>query len=151
MRAECQEAEVGQSYVRRLAQGRIDIVAAEMRRRAEGEEPGDLASLVQRLPEILAEHTRPPGPGRLPTLIAPSQEQEADAAAELDAIVDAGRLAHLPELSDDEVRALVDDLTEYERAVSERRRLLHDRIDTLQAELTRRYKTGEASVESLLR
>ena len=151
MRTECQEAEVGLSYVRRLAQGRIDIVAAELRRRAEGGPPGDLASLIEQLPQILAEHTRPPGPGRLPTLLAPSQDQEAEAASELDAIIDAGRLAALPELTDDEVRGLVDELTEYERSMSERRHLLHERIDALQAELTRRYKTGEASVESLLR
>ena len=38
-----------------------------------------------------------------------------------------------------------------ERQVSERRQALFTRIDALQAELTRRYKTGEASVESLLK
>ena len=35
--------------------------------------------------------------------------------------------------------------------MSRRRRSLHERIDALQAEITRRYRTGEASVESLLR
>ena len=37
-----------------------------------------------------------------------------------------------------------------QHTVSSRRRALFDHIDALQAELTRRYKTGEASVESLL-
>ena len=39
----------------------------------------------------------------------------------------------------------------HEAELSARRRTLHERIDVLQAEITRRYKTGEASVESLLR
>ena len=37
MRAECQSVEVGLSYLRRLAQGRLDIVAAELGRRRTGE------------------------------------------------------------------------------------------------------------------
>ena len=37
------------------------------------------------------------------------------------------------------------------REAAKRRRTLHERIDVLQAEITRRYKTGETSVESLLR
>jgi hypothetical protein len=34
--------------------------------------------------------------------------------------------------------------------VSEQRQALFERIDALQAEITRRYKTGEASIDSLL-
>jgi hypothetical protein len=34
--------------------------------------------------------------------------------------------------------------------VSDLRRNLFDRIDAIEAELTRRYRTGEASVDSLL-
>ena len=59
---------------------------------------------------------------------------------------------HLVEqLDDDEAVALTDQLADLERQVSERRQALFTRIDALQAELTRRYKTGEASVESLLK
>jgi hypothetical protein len=43
-----------------------------------------------------------------------------------------------------------DRLEALEREISDRRRQFFDRIDTLQAEITRRYRTGEASVESLL-
>ena len=46
---------------------------------------------------------------------------------------------------------LQDRLTDFEHRVSERRRAYFDRIDALQAELTRRYRTGEASVDNLLR
>src|SRR5690242_10810807 len=52
-RAESQAVEVGLSYLRRLAQGRLDIVAAEQRRRAEGGEPVDHDHLVESLSDIL--------------------------------------------------------------------------------------------------
>ena len=149
LRAEGQELEVDQSYLRRLVQGRLDIVAAELRHRVEGGERADLAQLVSELPEILGDHVHAPGLGRLPTFMAPSDPSAL--VAEVDEVVDVDRLCALPELSDDELRQLIDDLTELERAVSARRRALHERIDALQAELTRRYRTGEASVESLLR
>jgi len=84
----------------------------------------------------------------LPTLMAPGED--ADLTGELDAVADASRLLHLAEMNDDEVRSLVDDLHGYEHDISARRRQLHEQIDKLQAEIIRRYRTGEASVESLL-
>jgi hypothetical protein len=146
-RAECQEVEVALSYLRRLAQGRLDIVLADLQRRAGGG-PGDLASLIEQLPEILGEQTRPPGFGRLPTLIAPS---DADLTEEVDALADPGRLSALPEMSDDDVRAIADALGELEQRTSLQRKQLFERIDQLQEEIVRRYKEGEASVDSLLR
>jgi hypothetical protein len=153
MRAECQRIEVALSYMRRLVQGRIDIVAAELQRRAGGAGPSGLAEIVEHLPEILTgrEAGQPRGVGRLPTLMAPSEADEAELRAELDAVAGEELLARLPETADEEVRSVLDRLSDLERVVSARRRALHERIDALQAELTRRYKSGEASVESLLR
>jgi hypothetical protein len=151
MRAESQAVETGLSYVRRLAQGRLDIVAADLRRRREGGDPPDLHSLVEHLPEILGEHVHAAGVGRLPTLMAPRDDEVTrQLTARLDAIVDANVLGALDQLDDDEALALTNQLADLERQVSERRQALFTRIDALQAELTRRYKTGEASVESLL-
>jgi hypothetical protein len=147
MRAECQQVEVGLSYLRRLAQGRLDIVADELRRRTDGSPPTDMAGLVERLPSILAEHVTSPGPGRLPTYFDPGDL--AEVSEQLDKIVDTAALSALPELSDDEVRTLMHRLTGLEHEVSAQRRALHESIDALQSELTRRYKTGEATVESL--
>ena len=70
--------------------------------------------------------------------------------AELDAIVGAGHLADLPSVDDDHLRSMADQLAAFEQQVSGHRRDLFERIDALQAEITRRYKTGEASVDSLL-
>ena len=149
MRAECQEIETGLSYLRRLVQGRLDIVGAEQQRRRSGAEPGDLSELISQLPEILADRTRAPGFGRLPQLMAPG-EIDADLTARLDAIVGDHDLETLPTLDDAGLSQIHDDLEAFEREVSGIRRQLFDRIDALQAEITRRYRTGEASVESLL-
>ncbi|HET7653733.1 MAG TPA: hypothetical protein VFK42_11895 [Acidimicrobiales bacterium] len=144
-RAALQGDEVGLSYLRRLVQGRLDIVDAAARNRG-----GSIASLVEELPSILGEHVHAPGTGRLPTLMAPSAEDETRLRAELDAIVAPEVLTALDRLDDDELAGLVERLNAFEREISERRRDVHHDIDALQAELTRRYKTGEADVESLL-
>jgi hypothetical protein len=149
MRAEVQEVETGLSYLRRLVQGRLDIVGGELHRRREGGEPGDLGELVKRLPEILSDHSRAPGLGRLPQLMTPG-ELDPDLTADLDAITTITDLESLSTLSDEELVDVCERLAAFEREVSGRRRAVFDRIDALQGEVTRRYKTGEASVESLL-
>ena len=151
-RTECQAMEVSLSYLRRLVQGRLDIVLAEVHRRQEGAPAEDIETLVARLPEILSERVHAPGNGRLSTFLAPGDEPlEPELEHRLDEIVDADRLSHLAQLSDADIQQLVDDLTDLERHVSDQRRALHERIDALQEELVRRYKTGEASVDSLLK
>jgi anti-sigma-K factor RsiG len=53
----------------------------------------------------------------------------------------------LPNLSDDDLKKLIDDLTHQEQEVSYQRRLLHARIDLLRTELVARLqKTGGQSV-----
>ena len=150
MRAECQEVETGLSLLRRMAQGRLDIVGLELARRAEGGDPTDLSDLIARLPEVLSDRTHAPGVGRLPQIMAPG-ELPAELEAELDGIVGDGHLADLPSVDDDHLRSMADDLAAFEQRVSAQRNDLFQRIDALQAEITRRYKTGEATVDSLLR
>jgi hypothetical protein len=82
-------------------------------------------------------------------MMAPG-ELPAELEAELDAIVGAGHLADLPSVDDDHLRSMADDLAAFEQKVSGHRHDLFERIDALQAEITRRYKTGEATVDSLL-
>jgi vacuolar-type H+-ATPase subunit I/STV1 len=149
MRAECQEVETALSMLRRLVQGRLDIVGVELTRRQTGEAPTDLTELIARLPEVLADRTHAPGVGRLPQLMAPGELPE-ELADELDGIVGAGDLAHLASLTDTDVRATADALEAFERKVSDQRRALFERIDALQAEITRRYKSAEATVDRLL-
>jgi hypothetical protein len=150
MRAECQDIETGLSYLRRVVQGRLDIVDAELGRRRDGGDPSDLSALIERLPEILGDHLRAPGNGRLPVSLGQGRPDE-ELEARLDALVAEAELDAITEVDDEHLVAARDALSELETEVSGRRRALFDRIDALQAELTRRYKTGEATVESLLK
>jgi hypothetical protein len=146
MRAECQSVEDAVSLLRRLVQGHLDIVRFEQERRAAGQ-PADLAALVAGLPRLLSEHVIGGTSGRVRGLATPADPTLTD---ELDAICDATRLAHVPELGPDELDALVADLTDLEAVVSARRHLVFGRLDAIAAELTRRYRTGAASVDALL-
>ena len=125
--AECIELETEVSYVRRLTQARIDILEAEIERRATG---GSLEDLIARLPQILAD----PGPrgnpasSRLPMQMAP--EQDSEWAPDLEQF--GGVLANLPTLTDTELDEAIAGLRSLEREVSDQRRELFaviDRID----------------------
>jgi hypothetical protein len=75
---------------------------------------------------------------------------DEEITAELDQLAGADRLAALPDVPTAEIEALAGRLTDLERAVSSARRGMFSRIDALQAELVRRYRTGEATVEPVL-
>ncbi len=149
LRAQCIEVETGLSYLRRMVQAPLDIVSQEQRRRANGGGPTDLATLIGELPEVLSPNTRSFGLPRLPAQLEPASI-DPELAAELEAITGEGQLASIVEMDDVELDQLHEELAAFERRISERRRAFHGRIDALQGELTRRYRTGEASVESLL-
>jgi hypothetical protein len=147
MRAECDRAETAVSYLRRVAQGRIDIVQGILRR---GD--SDLSHVVEELASIIGGGPpRPPGPGRLPSRLAPDMETVADDLTdEIDAVLDPGAIGTLPDMSPDELTTLSERLMEVEARISAERKTLHECIDTLQAEIVNRYKSGDASPDGLL-
>jgi hypothetical protein len=149
MRDECLAFETGLSYLRRMAQGPLDIVSRELVRREVGGDVADRATLIDELPGILADGPRPPGNGRLSQTLDPV-EVDPEMAAQLDAIVGHGVIGDVLTLADGELLKLHERLAEFELEVSGRRRAYFDQIDALQAELTRRYRSGEATVDSLL-
>lgn len=150
MRAECIDVETGVSYLRRMVHGALDIVRGELARRAEGGDSVDTAGLVDRLPELLGDQDRPPGVGRLPRTLEPT-EVDPVLQAQYDGLTSGGRLARVAELGGIELAGLLDGLRELELRLSERRSALFERIDALQAEIARRYQTGELRVDDLLR
>jgi hypothetical protein len=128
--AECIELETEVSYVRRLTQARIDILEAEIRRRATG---GSLEDLIQQLPQILSD-TGPrgtPASSRLPLQMAP--EQDSEWAPDLERFD--GVLANLPTLTDAELGDAIAGLRTLEREVSDQRRELHGVIDRIDLSL----------------
>ena len=56
----------------------------------------------------------------------------------------------LPDLDDEELARLRAAIGEFERRVSDDRRARFERLDALSAELVKRYRDGEADVDSLL-
>lgn len=149
LRGECQAVETQLSYLRRLIQGRHDITTGEIERRRSGGDPDDLADLVDRLPEILSDRIHGAGPGRPPTELAP-QEMTGVLVEKLAGIAEAVALDAPHALDDEALSVAADQLGRLEQEVSALRRALFDRIDTIQAELTRRYRDGEATVDDLL-
>jgi hypothetical protein len=149
LRAECQAVESQLSYLRRLIQGRHDITTGEIERRSSGGDPDDVHGLVERLPEILSDRIHGPGPGRPPTDLAP-QELTGTLVEKLAGIAEAVAVDAPHTLGDAELAVAADQLGTLEQEVSALRRAMFDRIDAIQAELTRRYRDGEATVDDLL-
>lgn len=144
-RHEAEQEEADLSYVRRLLQGRIDIVRAELRRRS-GDERG---SLVDQLAGILADGPpgEPHGMGRHAT-VEPSRVAESRRSVE-QLVSDVG-VSDVVNRSDDELAASLSRLTDYEAAVSRNRRRVQEAMDACTAEIARRYQSGEATVDDLL-
>mgnify|MGYP003344889390 CR=1 FL=1 len=132
------------SFVRRLAQGRVDLVDAVRRRRATGE-------------SVTAADIVRSGVGPAPSTGSARPPRDTEVAAdhplvvEFDTMCDRLGFDDMAGLSAEELDLLHDGLVAFESAQSQRRRELFDRIDALTAELVRRYRDGDASVDSLLR
>jgi molybdopterin converting factor small subunit len=149
-RVACTELETELSYLRRLVQARVDLVVAERERRRLGLSELSPEALVEQLPQILGMGARGEGPGRLPHLLAPAEEDQAVLTARVERVLPSEQLSSLGALLPEELDTLLEKLSELEREVSAERRLLHDIQDRLQEELVRRYRSGEASVDALL-
>jgi hypothetical protein len=147
MRDECKEAENELSFERRLCHARIDILSAELDRRA-GKSEGEL---LDQLPQILAGTGAGQSsalPDRAPDLSIP---RNADIPRRrVEEIVGEQTLARLSQISEDEIRSIIASLGDHEAEVSARRRGVHDVMDRIQAEIVRRYTSGEADPTAAL-
>lgn len=150
LRTRCSEAEGDVSFVRRVAQGRLDIVGHEIRRRAgAADNQPEISGLLFDLPDILAESPSPAGGGRQVAIHAPGTMAQTLVTG-LDTAATPAELGSLDQHDDDKLSSLMDSLREYEVDLSTTRRRLHERIDAIQNEIARRYRDGEASIDSLL-
>ncbi|MER5691452.1 AmfC protein [Streptomyces mirabilis] len=177
LRRDAQRDEADLSYVRRLLQGRIDILRAELARRGGlrapsavsgaplvsglGTSPGlrpaggrgagsgsGGASVVDRLAEILTDApARHRSSARHVTVGTPYGEEYRRLAADMLAEVE---LSDLEARTDDELGAGMGRLVRYEQQVSRRRQRLQRTADDCSAEIARRYRDGEAQVDDLL-
>lgn len=134
MRDECRAEERRLSFIRRVLQGHLDLALAEVARRSGDEQ----TPLVTRVTHALTGSTGAARSARAVGLYAP-----ADAA---DAGIDA-ETARLPDVDDAELAALVERLSERERALSDQRTVLLANLDRLQDELVARYRADRTAIE----
>ncbi|HLI45157.1 MAG TPA: hypothetical protein VKU92_11910 [Acidimicrobiales bacterium] len=167
----CQRAEVILSYLRRVIQGEMDLVLAEMEQRRSGG-ASDIGRLVEELPTILS--SGPPASGRpesepthVSVLAMPAVAEMMDLQHELsidellaevlatdpDDVGQPGEIlsgANLCTYEDDELQQALERLRDEETTVSGKRRILHEQIDAIQKAIVDRYKSGAADADSLL-
>ncbi|HEU4676169.1 MAG TPA: aerial mycelium formation protein [Motilibacteraceae bacterium] len=167
-RRDAEQEEADLSYVRRMLQGRADLLRAELDRRS-GAAPdaaaapartaaaeavaashgGDDADLVARLTAALTDPAgrSDHGLGRFLT-VEPSRVDEHRRSVE-QLIADVG-VSDAGAQTEDDLRAALARVEEVERGVSGTRRKVQDVMDALTAEVGRRYQDGRARVEDLL-
>jgi hypothetical protein len=125
------------SLLRRLLQGRAEILRAE----AEGRETGETAPLVDRLVEILAEDEDHPVTSRGEAVrVAVPEDEMLLARRRVERLASDSGLSDPSVLSDEALGAAIDALVVEERRVSEARQAVIGVLDVLQDELKRRYK-----------
>ncbi len=145
-RREAEQEEADLSYARRMLQGRMDILRAELSRRSEA--GGGDEKVVDHLSRILSDAGRADhGLGRFLT-VEPSRVDEHRRAVE-QVIADVG-VSDVEGHSDEDIRGALERLEEFERGVSEMRQRVQKVMDALTSEVTRRYRTGAANVDDLL-
>lgn len=143
LRAQLQNEDDAVSYVRRLAQARLDFVRAEMRNRAEGSD----RDITDEIPNVIGSHLTG-GPSRPPRPV--DDYSGHPLAVELEVLCDDACSTDLPAMSHEELASYASHLHDFEQLRSNQRRDLFARIDALSAELVRRYRDGDANVEGLL-
>lgn len=150
IRQEYCSLEVTISYLRRLAQGYLDILAFYIERRENGE-PVDTSTLVTTLVRLLADRSRrSEQPARLSALLAPNLVDLTTDISDVDSVIGGYDIEELHSMDLEELYALRSRLQRAERGLSTDRRVLHQRIDLLDAELVKRYRSGETTVEELI-
>lgn len=133
------------SFVRRIAQGRCDLARDEQRRRTDGT-PASGMSVVDIANVFGQEH----GGGSL----RPPRETNISAdhhfVVELERLCESIGFGELRTLDDASLENVVHQLSVFEISRSAERQALFTSIDRLTTELVKRYKDGEANVDSLL-
>ncbi|UGQ14903.1 ABC transporter substrate-binding protein [Yinghuangia sp. ASG 101] len=152
LRRAAQREESDLSYLRRVLHGRIDILRAELGRRAAGgasetSVDGRPEPLVQQLSAILSEHRGPARGSRHVPVHPPRTERYR---IRVERVLADAELSDPTALDEAELLAAIEDLTGYENEVSTRRLELQREADLCGQEIARRYREGEARVDDLL-
>jgi len=143
-RDECLAEREYLSLLRRLVQGRAEILKAEIERRGDG---GNDESLVERLAKTLGSGGLGPSRGEAVRVGVPEEEMLLARRSVERLVADAG-LSDPGALDDERLGRAVDLLISEEHQVSESRAAVIAVLDELQGELKRRYKEDPSRVLS---
>jgi hypothetical protein len=124
------------SLLRRLLQGRAEILKAE----AESRAGGDAAPLVERLSQILADDDHPVTSRGEAVRVAVPEEEMLLARRRVERLAADVSISDPTALDDEQLGAVIDALAVEEQGISDARREVIDVLDQLQDELKRRYK-----------
>lgn len=143
-RSTLQVQEDAVSFVRRMAQGRLDMARDEQRRRADHTPVSTsvTSDLVGIFHEERGGSARPPRE----TNVSPDHPL----VHELEKMCEDIGFGSLRSLDDESLDQIIKLLSAFETQRSAERRQLFDQIDVLTVELVSRYKDGGADVDSLL-
>lgn len=148
MRDDCRDEETRLSYVRRVLHAQIDVARSEVTRRRDRGDASE--NLIAALPGILADApVQERGPGQARPLAFYDPSEEAGRRAE-DGLLDQAALGRLPDLSDEELTAIIEQLADSEQRISRLRRIVLDHLDRLQAELVRRFRDDASAVDEIV-
>lgn len=144
-RQHLQAEEDNVSFVRRMAQGRLDLVRDEQRRRTLGDAPSG-GSLADRLAEVFGQQhgggsARPPRETNVPA--------DHPLLRELDELCEHYQFAALETLDERALSDLDSALDMFEKECSRQRHELFEQIDELTAEVVRRVREAGASSVTL--
>ncbi len=146
-RDECLAEREYLSFLRRLVQGRAEILRAELERRGAGEATG---TLVERLATILggeAQGAHPSSRGEAVKIGLPEEEMLL-ARRRVERLVSDAAISDPTSLDDERLAEAADLLVREEQDVSRARAEVIDVLDRLQDELKRRYKDDPSLVLS---
>jgi hypothetical protein len=124
------------SFLRRLLQGRRDLLRDEVDRRRTG---GEAQPVVERVVSVMAEGSRGPSRGEAPMIPMP-EDEIARARRRVERLVSDARLSDLEALSDQELDDAAENIEQEEREVSDVRTRVIEVHDSLQEEMKRRLK-----------
>jgi hypothetical protein len=137
-RDECLAEREYLSLLRRLVQGRAEILQAELTARATGEDRGPL---VDRLAQVLSAGDEHHGSSRGEAVrVGLPEEEMLLARRRIERLVADAGISDPTELEDDRLASAVEVLSGEERVVSEDRNEVLRVLDVVQDELKRRYK-----------
>lgn len=133
------------SLLRRLVQGRAEILRAEVERRGGASQEGDL---VERLAHILSNEPQGPSRGEAVKVGLLPEEETLLARRRIERLVADSGLSDPTALDDPQLIEAVERLSGEEREVSSARAGVIEALDVLQDELKRRYRDDPSLVLS---